>query len=130
MAKRGNIARLKLVLIFGGVTFGLSALALLIVPRIFTDLLGLSGSLELDWAMRMIAVTLLALNGNMLVHAIFGSDSAVLWAARVMQGSAFGLGVVTLFIPTAMNWFVILYALIGFGFSAAYTMYLLQKAKV
>lgn len=117
-------------MIFGGVTFGLSALALLIVPRIFTDLLGLSGSLELDWAMRMIAVTLLALNGNMLVHSIFGSDSAVLWAARVMQGSAFGLGVVTLFIPAAMNWFVILYALIGFGFSAAYTMYLLQKAKV
>jgi hypothetical protein len=130
MAKRGNIARLKLVLILGGITFGISAIALLVVPRLFTDLLQLSGSLELDWAMRMIAVTLLALIGNMLVHALFGSDTAVLWAARVMQGSAFGLGVVTLFIPTAMNWFVILYALIGFGFSAAYTMYLLQKAKI
>lgn len=130
MAKRGNIARLKLVLMLGGITFGLSALALLLVPRIFTDLLGLSGSTELDWSMRMIAVTLIALNGNMLVHSILGSDSAVLWAARVMQGSAFALGVVTLFIPTAMNWFVILYALIGFGFSAAYTMYLLQKSKV
>lgn len=130
MAKRGNIARLKLVLILGGITFGISAIALLVVPRLFTDLLQLSGSFELDWAMRMIAVTLLALNGNMLVHALFGTDTAVLWAARVMQGSAFGLGVVTLFIPTAMNWFVILYALIGFGFAAAYTMYLLQKAKI
>jgi hypothetical protein len=129
MAKRGNIAALKRVLMLGGITFGLSALALLVVPRAFTDLLGLSGSFELDWSMRMIAVTLLALNGNMLVHSLIGSDRAVLWAARVMQGSAFGLGVVTLFIPTAMNWFVILYALIGFGFSAAYTMYLLQKAK-
>lgn len=130
MAKRGNIARLKLVLILGGITFGISAIALLVVPRLFTDLLQLSGSFEVDWSMRMIAVTLLALNGNMLVHALFGTDTAVLWAARVMQGSAFGLGVMTLFIPTAMNWFVILYALIGFGFSAAYTMYLLQKAKI
>jgi hypothetical protein len=130
MAKRGNISALRLVLMLGGITFGLSAIALLLVPRMFTDLLGLSGSVELDWSMRMIAVTLLALNGNMLVHSLIGSDRAVLWAARVMQGSAFGLGVVTLFIPTAMNWFVILYALIGFGFSAAYTMYLLQKAKV
>lgn len=130
MAKRGNIARLKLVLILGGITFGISAIALLVVPRLFTDLLQLSGSFEVDWSMRMIAVTLLALNGNMLVHALFGTDTAVLWAARVMQGSAFGLGVVTLFIPTAMNWFVILYALIGFGFAAAYTMYLLQKAKI
>jgi hypothetical protein len=129
MAKRGNIAALKLVLMLGGITFGLSALALLLVPRAFTDLLGLSGSVELDWSMRMIAVTLLALNGNMLVHSRIGSDRAVLWTARVMQGSAFGLGVVTLFIPTPMNWFVILYALIGFGFSAAYTMYLLQKTK-
>lgn len=130
MAKRGNVARLRLVLLLGGITFGLSAVALLIVPRIFTDLLGLIGSPELDWAMRMIAVTLLALNGNMLVHSIIGSDIAVLWAARVMQGAAFGLGVVTLYIPAAMNWFVIVYSLIGFGFSAAYTLYLLQKSKV
>lgn len=109
--------------------FGLSAVALLLVPRMFTDLLGLTGSLELDWSMRMIAITLLALNGNMLVHALKGTDTAILWAARVMQGAAFGLGVVTLYIPTAMNWFVILYALIGFGFSAAYTLYLLQRTK-
>jgi hypothetical protein len=71
----------------------------------------------------------LALTGNMLVQSILGSDSSVLWAARVMQGAAFGLGVVTLYIPAAMNWFVILYALIGFGFSAAYTLYSLQKRK-
>jgi hypothetical protein len=129
MAKRGNIARLKQILLLGGITFGLSALALLIVPRMFTNLLGLSGSIELDWAMRMIAVTLLALTGNMVVQSILGSDNSVLWAARVMQGAAFGLGVVTLYIPTAMNWFVILYALIGFGFSAAYTLYSLQKRK-
>jgi len=90
MEKRGNVARLRLVLLLGGITFGLSAVALLLVPRLFTDLLGLSGSIELDWAMRMIAVTLLALNGNMLVNSILGTENAVLWAARVMQGAAVG----------------------------------------
>lgn len=40
--------------------------------------------------------------------------------------SAFGLGVVTLFIPTGVNWFVILYALIGFGFSAGYAVLLVK----
>jgi len=129
MSKRGNVARLRLVLLLGGITFGISAIALLLVPRLFTDLLGLVGSAELDWSMRMIAITLVALNGNMLVNSILGTDKAVLWTSRVMQLSAFGLGVVTLYIPAEMNWFVILYALIGFGFSAAYTTYLLQKQK-
>ena len=54
-------------------------------------------------------------------------DNGVLWAARVMQVSAFGLGVLTLLVPTGVNWFVILYALVGFGFSAAYTVFLLQR---
>jgi hypothetical protein len=44
-----------------------------------------------------------------------------------MQLSAFALGVLTLFIPTGVNWFVIVYALIGFGFSAAYTLLLLKR---
>ncbi len=121
--------RLRFVLLLGAITFGLSAIALVVVPRVFTDLLGLPGSEELDWSMRMIAITLVALTGNMLVNSIAGSNSAVLWSARVMQFSAFGLGVITLYIPTQMNWFVILYALIGFGFSAAYTVFLFQKQK-
>lgn len=129
MSKRGNVRRLRFVLLLGAITFGLSALALLVFPRIFTDLLGLSGSQELDWSMRMIAITLVALTGNMMVNSIAGTESAVLWAARVMQVAAFGLGAITLYIPAQMNWFVILYALIGFGFSAAYTIYLLQKQK-
>lgn len=130
MTKRGNIAALKRVLLLGGITFGFSALVLLIVPRSFTDLLSLAGSTELDWAMRMIAVILIALSGNMVVNSLLGTEGAVRWAARVMQSSAFGLGVATLIIPTQLNWFVILYALIGFGFALAYTMYLLQRVKV
>jgi hypothetical protein len=127
MAKRGDVARLRGVLRLGSLVFGLSAVALLLVPRFFTDLLGLTGTSSLDWSMQMIGVTLVALTGNMFVVSIHASTAGVLWAARVMQLAAFGLGVLTLFIPTGVNWFVIVYALIGFGFSAGYTLLLLRK---
>lgn len=127
MHKRGDTRRLRGVLRLGALVFGLSAALLIALPRFFTDLLGQTGSADLDWAMQMIGITLVALCGNMFVVASFGSDSGVLWSARVMQVSAFALGVLTLFIPTGVNWFVIVYALIGFGFSAAYTLLLIKK---
>lgn len=127
MTKRGNTQKLRLVLTLGSIVFALSAAALFVVPGIFAQLLGLTTNPQLDWSLRMIAITLVALTGNMFVNARSSSEQQVLWAARVMQVSAFGLGVITLYIPTGMNWFVICYALIGFGFSAAYTFYLLQK---
>lgn len=105
----------------------MSAIALLFAPRLFLDLLGIAGSPDLDWSMQMIGITLVALSGNMFVVSFHASDSGVLWAARVMQVSAFALGVLTLFIPTGVNWFVVVYALIGFGFSAAYTLLLFKR---
>ena len=119
--------RLRGVLRLGALVFGLSAVALIAAPRLFTDFLGLSGDAQLDWSMQMIGITLVALTGNMFVVSISGSDRGVLWSARVMQVSAFALGVLTLLIPAGVSWFVILYALVGFGFSAAYTVFLLQK---
>ena len=127
MAKRGDVSRLRGVLRLGSLVFGLSAIALLFAPRLFLDLLGISGTQDLDWSMQMIGVTLVALTGNMFLVSIHASDVGVLWAARVMQVTAFGLGVLTLFIPSGVNWFVIIYALIGFGFSAGYTLLLLKK---
>lgn len=127
MTNSSKVAALKTVLRAGASVFGLSAILLTTVPRIFTDLLGLVGSAELDWSMRMIGLTLVALSGNMWVVSRSGSDRGVLLAARVMQFAAFGLGVVTLLIPTGANWFVIAYALVGFGFSLAYTLVLIQK---
>lgn len=127
MAKRGDISRLRGVLRLGSLVFGLSAIALLFAPRLFLELLGLGGSSELDWSMQMIGITLVALSGNMFVVSLHASSAGVLWAARVMQLSAFALGVLTLFIPTGVNWFVVVYALIGFGFSAAYTLLLFKK---
>lgn len=121
------LSALRTVLKTGSLVFGLSAAFLAILPRIFTDLLGLAGSAELDWAMRMIGITLVALAGNMLVVSIYGSEIAVIQSARVMQISAFGLGVLTFLIPAPINWFVTLYALTGFGFSICYTIFLLRK---
>jgi hypothetical protein len=127
MANQAKLSSLRLVLRAGATVFGLSALLLIALPRFFTDLLGMAGSNDLDWSMRMIGLTLVALTGNMLVVSLHGSDKGVLLSARVMQFAAFGLGLITLLIPTGWNWFVILYALVGFGFSVAYTVFLLQK---
>ena len=128
MHKRGDVKKLRGVLRLGALVFGLSAALLVALPGFFTDLLGLAGSDALDWSMQMIGITLVALTGNMFVVSLYASDSGVLWAARVMQVSAFALGVITLFIPTGVNWFVILYALIGFGFSTAYTLLLIKRS--
>lgn len=127
MNKRGDVQRLRGVLRLGALVFAVSATVLIAAPRLFTDLLGLAGNQNLDWAMQMIGVGLVALAGNMFVVSLKASDAGVLWGARVMLISAFGLGVLTLFIPTGVNWFVILYALIGFGFSAAYALLLIKR---
>jgi len=94
MSARGDIGKLRLVLRAGATVFGLSAVLLVFLPRFFTDLLGLQGSVELDWSMQMIGLTLVALTGNMLVVSLYGSDAGVLLSARVMQIAAFGLGVI------------------------------------
>ena len=101
--------------------FGLSAVLLTAAPSLFNSLLGLSSTPELDWAMRMIGITLVALAGNMFSVASRGSESSVRFSARVMQLSAFALGVLTLMIPAPLGWFTIAYAAVGFGFSVAYT---------
>lgn len=129
MSKRGDIANLRKVLFTGGSTFGISALWLLTAPDFFAELLGLDPSESLTWSLRMIAITLVALSGNMLAHAKFGSDSAVVLASRVMLLSAFALGVLTLLIPVAITWFTVLYASVGFGFSAAYGIFLFRPSR-
>ncbi|SCX05119.1 hypothetical protein [Candidatus Aquiluna sp. UB-MaderosW2red] len=126
MDESKQIRALRLVLKFGATVFGLSALALLAVPRVFTDLLGLVGTEDLDWAMRMIGITLVALCGQMFSVSMFGNERGVLVSASVMQIAAFGLGIITLLIPVNPNLFVLGYAAIGFGFSFVYTYLIIQ----
>ena len=111
----------------GSLVFGLSAIALIAVPGIFNQLLGLQTSADLEWAMRMIGITLVALSGNMYSVSRHGTDKAVLFSGRLMLISAAGLGVITLTIPTNGSWFAQAYAMVGFGFSAAYAWALARK---
>ena len=121
------IKRLRTILKFGATVFGLSALFLLIAPKTFLELLNLETSESLEWSMRMIAITLIALTGNMLSVSRFGSETSVVFSARVMVVSAAGLGALTLLIPAEFGWFTIAYAAIGFLFSLAYLSAYLRK---
>ena len=112
--------RFRLVLKAGSIVFGLSAIALIVAPKLFNELLGLISTPELEWSMRMTGITLVALAGNMLSHSTRGSIESVKFAGFVMMGSAFALGVLTLLIEVPLTWFTIAYAAVGFGFSAAY----------
>ena len=127
MTKPRSIAAIRKVLAAGSLIFGLSAIALIAVPGIFNQLLGLQTSADLEWAMRMIGITLVALSGNMYSVSRHGTDKAVLFSGRLMLFSAAGLGVITLTIPTNGSWFAQAYAMVGFGFSAAYAWALARK---
>jgi hypothetical protein len=78
----------------------------------------------------MIAITLVALCGNMLSVSLRGTENSVLFSARVMAVSAAALGVLTLLIPVStLTWFDYAYAAVGFGFSLAYLIGLLKGTK-
>ena len=115
-----NPRGLRWVLRAGASVFGLSAIVLLLSPGVFLDLLELPNSADQQWSMRMIAITLVALTGNMAVVSFSAGPSGVIAAATVMLVSAGALGFLTLIVPATITWFTVLYALVGFGFSAAY----------
>ena len=122
-----TIKRLRTILKFGSTVFGLSALFLLIAPKTFLELLNLETTESLQWSMRMIAITLIALTGNMLSVSRFGSETSVVFSARVMVVSAAALGALTLLIPAEYGWFTIVYAAVGFLFGLAYLTAFLRK---
>ena len=121
------IRRLRTILKLGSTVFGLSAIFLLVDPKTFLELLNLETTEALQWSMRMIAITLIALTGNMLSVARFGSETSVVFSARIMVISAAALGALTLLIPAEFGWFTIAYAVVGFLFSLAYLSAFLRK---
>ena len=122
-----NYPAIRKTLRAGSLVFGASALFLLILPNIFLDLLGLADSDVLVWSMRMIAITLVALAGNMWNNSRNSSDRGVGNVAKVICVSATGLGVLTLLIPGEITWFSYLYAAVGFGFGLTYLINILRK---
>jgi len=111
----------------GSIVFGLSALFLLIAPGIFLELLGVTNNTEMIWSMRMIAITLVALAGNMWQNSKLNNATALGYVGRVMFIAAAGLGFLTIFIPASLTPFAIAYAAIGFGFSISYLVNLIRK---
>jgi hypothetical protein len=111
----------------GSIVFGLSALFLLIAPGIFLDLLGVTNNSEMIWSMRMIAITLVALAGNMWQNSKLNNTAGIAFTGRVMFVAAAGLGFLTIFIPASPTPFTIGYAVIGFGFSISYLINLIRK---
>ena len=127
MSDDTNYSYIRKVLATGATVFGLSAIFLLVAPALFNELLGFTSNSELEWSMRMIAITLLALCGNMLSVSLRGNYESVLFSARVMALSAAGLGLLTLLIPVStLTWFDFVYAAIGWGFSFAYVVGLVR----
>ncbi|MDA2963144.1 MAG: hypothetical protein O3A27_05260 [Actinomycetota bacterium] len=122
-----NYRAMRKTLRAGSIVFGASALFLLFLPSLFLDLLGLDANEALIWSMRMIAITLIALAGNMWNNSRNSSDSGVGNVAKVMCVSASALGVLTLMIPVQITWFSYLYAVIGFGFGFSYLINILRK---
>jgi hypothetical protein len=118
---------IKSTLKVGSIVFGLSALFLLIAPALFLDLLGADNSNPMIWSMRMIAITLLALAGNMWQNAKLNTASSLGFVAKVMFIAAAGLGFLTIFIPNELTPFAIAYAIIGFSFSISYLINLIRN---
>ena len=111
----------------GSIVFGASALFLLIAPALFLDLLGAEDSQSMVWSMRMIAITLFALAGNMWQNAKLNTASSLGFVAKVMFIAAAGLGFLTIFIPNELTPFANAYAIIGFSFSISYLVNLIRK---
>ena len=122
-----NYPAIRKTLRAGSLVFGASSLFLLVLPSIFLDLLGLENGDVLVWSMRMIAITLFALAGNMWNNSRNSSDRGVGNVAQVMCVSATGLGVLTLLIPGEITWFSYFYAAVGFGFGLTYLINILRR---
>ena len=112
----------------GSAVFGASAIFLLIAPKLFLDLLNLESNDQMVWSMRMIAITLIALAGNMWQNSKLNNSAAGLrYVALVMIFSAASLGVLTLLIPAKITIFTAVYAAIGFLFAISYLVNLTRK---
>ena len=109
------------VLAAGAAVFIVSALALLIAPGWFGELLGLRPSVEGEWALRMVGACLVALAGQMWL--VRRTDRAgVRGAAAVMIVGGGLMTLLTVFLPADEGWtlFRWLYLLFGSSFMIAY----------
>ena len=100
-----RVSALRKTLKAGSLVFGGSAIFLLAAPGVFLDLMALDSSDQMQWSMRMIAITVFALAGNMWNNSGQSSVDRVVNVARVMFISALTLGILTLMVPVELTWF-------------------------
>ncbi len=121
--------RIRVILKAGACVFGLSAVLLVVAPGVFLDLLNLDGAdLALQWSMRMIGITLVALAGNMWVNSTNSNDESVKMVGALMSVAASALGILTILIPVELSWFSYLYAGFGFSFGLGYLIALIRHS--
>jgi hypothetical protein len=119
---------IRTTLRIGSVVFGASALLLVLAPAFFLSLLALpTEDASLQWSMRMIGITLVALAGNMWANSSQPDDLRVRTVGAVMAVAASGLGLLTLMIPAELTWFSWAYAFVGFAFGLNYTICLVRE---
>lgn len=124
-----GIVGIKKTLKAGSLVFGLSALLLVFLPKLFLELLNMDSTSQLQWSMRMIGITVFALAGNMWNNSKQHDDKRVVNVARIMCVSAALLGALTLLIPVSLTWFGYLYAAIGFSFAISYAVNLTKVSR-
>jgi len=116
-----EIRAIKAVLATGASVFLLSAVALLVAPGWFGEVLGLRPSIESEWALRMLGAALVALAGQMWL--VRRTDRAgVRGAAAVMLVGGGLMTLLTVFLPADDGWtlFRWLYLLFGSVFMIGY----------
>lgn len=120
-----EVRTIRGVLATGALVFILSAIALLVLPGWFGELLGLRPSVEGEWALRMVGACLVALAGQMWL--VRRTDRAgVRGAAAVMIVGGGLMTLLTIFLPADEGWtlFRWLYLVFGSTFMIAYAVLL------
>jgi hypothetical protein len=113
--------RVGMILRAGAAVFLLSSAVLIAAPVTFLNFLSLpTSTLELEWAMRMIGVTLLGLAGFMLMAAGNFAERALRQSALLMISLSLGLTALTFSTPGEMGVGKIVYLVVGTGFALAY----------
>ena len=117
--------RIALVLRIGAVVFALSAIALMVNPAYFLHFIGVTSeenlaTSELEWAMRMIGLTLVIVSIMMPVVAAFAPERVLRQVAVVMVPTCMGLSILSAFAPGQWVAGRFAYVAIGLGFALAY----------
>ncbi len=110
---------LSVILGAGALVFAISAGALLLAPVTLADLLGLTASADVSWALRLMGAVLVALAGQMFLVRR-GNERTVRTAAVVMIIGGGLMTVVTFLAPGEWTLLRVAYAVFGSAFCVAY----------